>query len=48
MQDKFNMSVEENVFYAKRNIVDYIWKIDTMQSKMKGKGTLHAWKKRLW
>lgn len=26
MQDKFNMSVEENVFYAKRNIVDYIWK----------------------
>ena len=30
MQDKFNMSVEGNVFYAKRNIVDYIWKIDTM------------------
>ena len=26
MDDKFNMSVEENIFTAKRNIVDYIWK----------------------
>lgn len=26
MQDKFNMTQEENVFYAKRNIIDYIWK----------------------
>lgn len=26
MADKFCMSVEENVFYAKRNIVDSIWK----------------------
>lgn len=26
MADKFSMSVEDNVFYAKRNIVDSIWK----------------------
>lgn len=26
MKPKFNMTVEENVFLAKRNIVDYIWK----------------------
>ena len=24
--DKYNMSIEENLFYAKRNIVDSIWK----------------------
>lgn len=26
MPNKFNMSVENNVFYAKRNVVDSIWK----------------------
>ena len=26
MENKFNLSREENVFVAKRNIVDYIWK----------------------
>lgn len=26
MKDKFNLTREENVFIAKRNIVDYIWK----------------------
>ena len=26
MQAKFNMTREENIFTAKRNIVDYIWK----------------------
>lgn len=26
MQDKYKMTVEENVFTAKRNIIDYIWK----------------------
>ena len=26
MENKFNLSREENVFIAKRNIVDYIWK----------------------
>ena len=26
MQEKFNMTREENIFTAKRNIVDYIWK----------------------
>ncbi|MDR1604455.1 MAG: hypothetical protein LBS10_06655 [Gracilibacteraceae bacterium] len=26
MQDKFKMTVEENIFVAKRNIIDYIWK----------------------
>jgi len=26
MEDKYNMSLEQNVFVAKRNIVDYIWK----------------------
>lgn len=25
-QAKYNMSREQNVFWAKRNIVDYIWK----------------------
>lgn len=25
-QKKFEMTVEENVFWAKRNLVDYIWK----------------------
>lgn len=24
--DKYNMTMEENILYAKRNIVDYIWK----------------------
>lgn len=26
MRDKYKMTVEENIFTAKRNIVDYIWK----------------------
>ena len=26
MKDKFNLTREQNVFVAKRNIVDYIWK----------------------
>lgn len=26
MIDKYHMTVEENVFWAKRNIIDYIWK----------------------
>lgn len=26
MQDKYNMTKEENIFFAKRNIVDTIWK----------------------
>ncbi|MDR1754102.1 MAG: Fic family protein [Eubacterium sp.] len=26
MEPKFNMTVEQNIFVAKRNIVDYIWK----------------------
>lgn len=26
MQSKYNMTQEENIFFAKRNLVDYIWK----------------------
>lgn len=26
MEAKYNMTQEENIFLAKRNIVDYIWK----------------------
>ncbi|MBR3249480.1 MAG: Fic family protein [Clostridia bacterium] len=26
MENKYNMTIEQNVFVAKRNIVDYIWK----------------------
>lgn len=26
MEDKFKMTIEENIFVAKRNIIDYIWK----------------------
>ncbi len=26
MKDKYNLSVDKNIFIAKRNIVDYIWK----------------------
>lgn len=26
MKDKYNMTQEENIFYAKRNVIDYIWK----------------------
>ena len=26
MDDKFKMTIEENIFVAKRNIIDYIWK----------------------
>lgn len=25
-KDKFKLSVEQNIFIAKRNIIDYIWK----------------------
>ena len=25
-KDKYNMTVEQNIFLAKRNIIDYIWK----------------------
>ncbi|MCL2364672.1 MAG: Fic family protein [Defluviitaleaceae bacterium] len=31
MENKFNMPVDECVFYAKRNIVDYIWKSARME-----------------
>lgn len=26
MEDKYSMTVKQNIFVAKRNIVDYIWK----------------------
>ena len=26
IKNKFSMTVEENIFVAKRNLVDYIWK----------------------
>ena len=26
MEDKYNMTIEQNIFLAKRNIVDSIWK----------------------
>lgn len=26
MKDKYHMTVEQNIFVAKRNIIDYIWK----------------------
>ena len=26
MENKFNLSVEDNIFIAKRNIIDYIYK----------------------
>lgn len=34
MKDKYNMSLEENIFVAKRNIIDYIWK----SAKLEGLG----------
>ena len=34
MESKFNLTVEENIFIAKRNIVDYIWK----SAKLEGLG----------
>lgn len=34
MESKYNLSVEENIFIAKRNIVDYIWK----SAKLEGLG----------
>lgn len=30
-KDKFNMTQEQNIFWAKRNIVDYIWKSANME-----------------
>ena len=26
IKNKYNMTIDENIFVAKRNIVDYIWK----------------------
>jgi hypothetical protein len=26
MENKFSMTIEENIFVAKRNIIDYMWK----------------------
>lgn len=26
IKDKYSMTVKENIFVAKRNLVDYIWK----------------------
>ena len=26
MENKYNMTKEQNIFVAKRNIIDYIWK----------------------
>lgn len=34
MKDKYNMTMEENIFVAKRNIIDYIWK----SAKLEGLG----------
>ena len=31
MKNKFNLTREQNVFVAKRNIVDYIWKSDNLE-----------------
>ncbi len=32
MENKFNLTREQNVFVAKRNIVDYIWKSANLES----------------
>lgn len=37
MENKFNMTVEENIFAAKRNIIDYIWK----SAKLEGLGVTY-------
>lgn len=37
MQAKYNMTVEENIFVAKRNIIDYIWK----SAKLEGLGVTY-------
>ena len=34
MKDKFNLTREQNVFVAKRNIVDYIWKSANLEGIM--------------
>ncbi len=31
MQNKYNLTREQNIFIAKRNIVDYIWKNATLE-----------------
>lgn len=36
MKDKFNLTKEENVFIAKRNIVDYIWKSANLEEILNG------------
>ncbi len=36
MVDKYNMTVEQNIFLAKRNIIDYIWK----SAKLEGLGVM--------
>lgn len=43
MENKFNLTREQNVFIAKKNIIDYIWKstnlegIDVTYSKVKNR-----------
>ena len=37
MENKFKMTVEENVFTAKRNIIDYIWK----SARLEGRGVTY-------
>lgn len=45
MENRFNLTREQNVFIAKRNIVDYIWKsanlegIDVTYSETQAIGT---------
>ena len=36
MKDKFNITREENVFIAKRNIADYIWKSSNLEEILNG------------
>ena len=36
MKDKFNLTREENVFIAKRNIIDYIWKSANLEEILNG------------
>ena len=37
LKDKYYMSTEENVLYAKRNIVDSIWKSANLEGIQKHK-----------
>lgn len=38
MENKFNLIREQNVFVAKRNIVDYIWK----SANLEGIGVIYS------